>query len=65
MFRVYQTKPVTATDEASIINAPLFYFHHGGGHSGLTWALTVKELKQGSLGDKCQTLCFDCRGHGK
>ncbi|TPX32765.1 hypothetical protein SeMB42_g07577 [Synchytrium endobioticum] len=61
-FRIYQTKPSKA--EASMKSIPLFYFHHGGGHSAMTWALTVKELKHGVLGDNCLTLCFDCRGHG-
>ncbi|TPX32885.1 hypothetical protein SmJEL517_g04090 [Synchytrium microbalum] len=58
-FRVYQTRGSNSSN-----NSPLFYFHHGGGHSGLTWALAVKELKKGLLGESCSTLCFDCRGHG-
>ncbi|KAJ3097822.1 hypothetical protein HDU97_004519 [Phlyctochytrium planicorne] len=41
---------------------PLFIFHHGGGHTALTWYVVaqnlVKELE-------CTILMYDCRGHGE
>ena len=47
--------------EARQDKGPLYVFHHGGGHTALTWALTVSYLKQ--LGP-CSILCYDARGHG-
>ncbi|CAB3402115.1 unnamed protein product [Caenorhabditis bovis] len=40
---------------------PIFYFLHGGGYSGLTWACLTKELTH--LVD-CRILAPDLRGHG-
>ncbi|RKO86130.1 Alpha/Beta hydrolase protein, partial [Blyttiomyces helicus] len=56
-FRVYQTKAAFPQ------TAPLFVFHHGGGHTALTWALVADGLRR-LLPDGCSVLCFDCRGHG-
>ena len=40
---------------------PVFFFLHGGGFSGLSWALLADELcKQ----IECQCYCMDIRGHG-
>ncbi|KAI8922070.1 Alpha/Beta hydrolase protein [Powellomyces hirtus] len=52
-FRVYQ-------NFAS--SGPLFIFHHGAGHTSLSWALVAKLLKNRS--QPCSVLCYDCRGHG-
>ena len=40
---------------------PIYVFHHGAGHSGLTWSLTCKHLV---VHQPCSILCFDARGHG-
>ncbi|KAG9508547.1 putative protein phosphatase methylesterase 1, partial [Fragariocoptes setiger] len=40
---------------------PTVVFLHGGGYSGLTWALLVKELKNHC---DCGLLAIDLRGHG-
>ena len=40
---------------------PTFIFHHGGGHSALSWALTAKHLVERL---PCKVICYDCRGHG-
>ncbi|KAK6061058.1 hydrolase, alpha/beta domain protein, partial [Cooperia oncophora] len=41
---------------------PVFYFLHGGGYSGLTWACLAAEL---SSRIQCRLLVPDLRGHGK
>ncbi|KAJ1355540.1 hypothetical protein KIN20_012986 [Parelaphostrongylus tenuis] len=43
-------------------SGPLFYFLHGGGYSGLTWACLAAEL---SSRIQCQLLAPDLRGHGQ
>ncbi len=39
----------------------LFFFLHGGGFSGLTWALLSSQLVQRI---ECRCYCMDIRGHG-
>ncbi|PIO72059.1 hypothetical protein TELCIR_06018 [Teladorsagia circumcincta] len=41
---------------------PVFYFLHGGGYSGLTWACLATEL---SNRIQCRLLVPDLRGHGQ
>ena len=53
-FKVYKT-----TSEEIL---PLFVFHHGGGHTGESFNLLSRKL-HGLL--PCNTLAFDCRGHGQ
>ncbi|KAJ3159605.1 Protein phosphatase methylesterase 1 [Geranomyces michiganensis] len=52
-FRVYQTRADAK---------PLFVFHHGAGHTALSWALLVGLLRE-RIGS-CSVLAYDCRGHG-
>ena len=40
---------------------PLLVFLHGGGYSGLTWALLNEEITRLV---ECHTLSLDLRGHG-
>ncbi|AMD19746.1 HCL405Cp [Eremothecium sinecaudum] len=42
---------------------PIFFFHHGAGSSGLTFAPLVKELVA-RLNGTCGAVSFDARGHG-
>lgn len=39
---------------------PVFFFLHGGGHSALSWALTVSKMDSSC----CRLFAYDCRGHG-
>ena len=60
-FRVYEVKPAP-NEDGTLLNGPLFIFHHGGGYTALTFALLAKHLKLKI--PECSILCFDCRGHG-
>lgn len=40
---------------------PVFFFLHGGGFSGLTWALLASQLVQRI---ECRCYALDIRGHG-
>jgi len=51
VFRVYRTGT----------NGPLLVLLHGGGYSGLTWALMAMNI---SRLVECQVLAIDLRGHG-
>lgn len=42
-------------------SGPVFFFLHGGGFSGLTWALLASRL---TYLIKCRCYCIDIRGHG-
>ena len=44
-----------------IDKGPLLVFLHGGGYSGLTWALLNEEITRLV---ECHTLAIDLRGHG-
>ena len=44
-----------------IDKGPLLVFLHGGGYSGLTWALLNEEITRLV---ECHTLSLDLRGHG-
>ena len=61
-FRVYEITP-SRKDSAPISSIPLFLFHHGGGHSALSWACTVEKMSAAFPGEFA-ALCFDARGHG-
>ncbi|KAJ3280930.1 hypothetical protein HK104_000312 [Borealophlyctis nickersoniae] len=54
-FRIYETR--------AALSRPLFIFHHGGGHTGLSWALVAHRLRT-TIAEGASVLCFDCRGHG-
>ncbi|KAI8854948.1 protein-tyrosine phosphatase-like protein [Chytridium lagenaria] len=41
---------------------PLILFHHGGGHTSLTWYLVANQLAKEM---ECTILMYDCRGHGE
>ncbi|KAI8927963.1 Alpha/Beta hydrolase protein [Entophlyctis helioformis] len=57
-FAVYETR--------SEAPGPLYVFHHGAGHTAMTWALLARELAHSvHAGQSCSLLCFDARGHGK
>jgi protein phosphatase methylesterase 1 len=43
-------------------SGPAFFFLHGGGFSGLSWALLSTRLVEQV---KCQCYALDLRGHGK
>ncbi|KAJ3147049.1 Protein phosphatase methylesterase 1 [Geranomyces variabilis] len=58
-FRVYQTR---AADSERTSAGPVFVFHHGAGHTALSWALLAAILRQRI--QKCSVLAYDCRGHG-
>lgn len=41
----------------------MFIFHHGAGHSGLSFALTASHIKEMTDG-QCSIVALDARGHG-
>ncbi|KAI8394273.1 Alpha/Beta hydrolase protein [Radiomyces spectabilis] len=55
VFRVY----LSNIDHADTV----FAVHHGAGHSGLSFALLSKHIKELS-GGRCGVVALDCRGHG-
>lgn len=61
-FNIYYSPP-------SGPEAPIFFFHHGAGSSGLTFALLAKtlrsQMKDQSKGEVAGVVVFDMRGHGK
>ena len=81
-FRVYRTmvaEPVKPTaveaavedeDDEDRTPPPLFVFHHGAGHTALSWAVMVRALMREERGGgerdgaKVSVLCYDARGHG-
>lgn len=42
----------------------IFFFHHGAGYSGLSYALVAKHIVEQTKGE-AGVLALDCRGHGK
>lgn len=56
-FRVY----VSSFDDADYANKPLLLLLHGGGYSGLSWAVFVKSLLETC---HCKVAAIDLRGHG-
>lgn len=59
-FNTYYKLP-SKNDQRSI---PIFFFHHGAGSSGLTFAPLCKELNS-QLDGNCGLFTFDARGHGQ
>ncbi|CDS09566.1 hypothetical protein LRAMOSA10926 [Lichtheimia ramosa] len=57
VFRVYRI------DGSANTNTPVFIFHHGAGHSGLSFALTASHIKEMTDG-QCSIVALDARGHG-
>ncbi|KAI9311112.1 Alpha/Beta hydrolase protein, partial [Dichotomocladium elegans] len=43
---------------------PVVVFHHGAGHSGLSFALTAQNMKNLTKG-QCSMISIDARGHGE
>ncbi|KAL1927496.1 hypothetical protein VTP01DRAFT_3733 [Rhizomucor pusillus] len=55
-FRVYRIQGSDST-------TPVFVMHHGAGHSGLSFALTARHIKEMTKG-QCSVVSIDARGHG-
>jgi protein phosphatase methylesterase 1 len=51
-------------DDDASIPGTVFFFHHGAGYSGLSYALVAKHITELSNGE-AGVLAFDCRGHGE
>ena len=58
IFRVYRI------DGSANANTPVFVFHHGAGHCGLSFALTASHIREMTDG-QCSIIALDARGHGK
>lgn len=56
-FRVY----LSSFDDLDYANKPLLILLHGGGYSGLSWAVFVKSLLENCY---CKVAAIDLRGHG-
>lgn len=56
-FRVY----LSSFDNTDYGNKPLLLLLHGGGYSGLSWAVFVKSLLENCY---CKVAAIDLRGHG-
>lgn len=56
-FRVY----LSSFDDSDYGNKPLLVLLHGGGYSGLSWAVFVKSLLETC---HCKVAAIDLRGHG-
>lgn len=59
-FQVYETRSTTTP----ITEQSLFIFHHGGGHSALSFAIVSDLLRKSEGAQSISVLAFDCRGHG-
>lgn len=55
-----------ASESASTSQSPgtMFVFHHGAGFSGLSFAMTAREIARTTKGE-VGALSIDCRGHGE
>lgn len=63
--RVYYTPPVVGVgDSHSLKETTVMVCHHGAGHSGLSFALLAKEVKERTRG-QCGVLSLDARLHGE
>ncbi|KAJ8653028.1 hypothetical protein O0I10_011328 [Lichtheimia ornata] len=57
VFRVYRI------NGSANANTPVFIFHHGAGHSALSFALTASHIREMTDGE-CSIVALDARGHG-